>query len=129
MAAVKTVNIEEAFGAYISLPDRISIYVPSQDKHGAKIDNAKWVDRTLTLLAEINGGATAMPPVQGAWLNDEGKLIKEQPVVVYAFIRPDAFETRLSEIVGLVKEIGIKTNQGEMAVEFNNELFLIKIEQ
>src|SRR4051794_38448105 len=36
-----------------------------------KIGNQrKWVLEAIRLLSEINGGATAMPPVEGGWLSD-----------------------------------------------------------
>ncbi len=45
----------------------------------------------MELLATMNGGATAMPQVEGGWLNDKGELIWENPVVVYSFVENDKF--------------------------------------
>jgi hypothetical protein len=87
-----------------------------------------WVDATLKLLSSICGGATAMPPIRGAWLNKAtGKLVIEEPVLVYTFIEPKAFADRLSEVVDLVRAIGSKTQQGQMAIEFNQTFYLIDI--
>jgi len=74
------------------------------------------------------GGATAMPPVRGAWLNEERQdLVVEEPVLVYTFIDSDKFAQRIDEIVSLVHEIGKKTRQGQMAIEFNQTFYLIDI--
>ena len=74
-----------------------SIYVPNKDREGNEFGNQrKWVLEAIRLLSEINGGATAMPPVEGGWLNDEGKIIWENPVIVYSYIQPHDFQANLS---------------------------------
>ncbi len=43
------------------------IYVPNKDKNSAEIGTQrKWVLEALALLAELNRGATAMPPHRGS---------------------------------------------------------------
>ena len=69
-----------------------------------------------------------MPPIRGAWLNDDtGNLAVEEPVLVYSYIEPDAFASRLNEVVSLVHEIGRQTQQGQMAIEVNQAFYLIDI--
>ena len=59
------------------------------------MEQEKWVNKALLLLSEICGGATAMPPVRGAWLNEERQdLVVEEPVLVYTFIDSDKFAQR-----------------------------------
>ena len=44
-----------------------TIYVPNKDRNGEEIGNQRqWVLEAIRLLSEVNGGATAMPPVEGA---------------------------------------------------------------
>ena len=125
---MEEINIAQQFGVSEARDQRFSIYIPNKDKSGHKIDQAKWVDKTLRLLSGICGGATAMPPIRGAWLNDQsGELVIEEPVLVYTFIQPEPFARRLNEIVRLVQEIGKETNQGQMAIEFNHTFYLIDI--
>ena len=70
-----------------------------------------------------------MPPIRGAWLNKEsGKLVIEEPVLIYTFINAAEFSERIEEIVSLVREIGKETKQGQMAIEFNQAFYLIDIE-
>jgi hypothetical protein len=122
------INIAEAFGANDSRTQRFSVYIPNKDQNGKPVQQERWVNEALTLLSEICGGATAMPPVRGAWLNPDSQiLIFEEPVLVYSFIEPEAFARRLGEIVALVQKIGIETNQGQMAIEFDGALYLIDL--
>lgn len=120
------IDLAEEFGAHRVESQRFSIYVPNKDRNGAEIDQAGWVDRFVRLLSEIGGGATIMPPVDGAWMNEEtGDLIFEQPRIVYSFVRPAAFQDRLQDLVDLVKEMGRETNQGEVVFEFDGDFFVI----
>ena len=126
------IDIAEVFGASDAREQRFAVYIPNRDKNGTPIgpdEQNKWIDATLRLLSEICGGATAMPPVRGAWLNRQtGSLVIEEPVLVYTFIEPDEFAARVQEIADLVHEIGRKTGQGQMAMEFGQALYLIDIE-
>lgn len=119
-------DIADLFGATQSLADRFAIYVPNKDRDGADVDQARWIEQCLRLLSEICGGATAMPPLRGAWLNPHTQtLVLEEPVIVYAYIKPEPFARRIGELVALVNEIARETNQGQMAIEFNQTMFLI----
>lgn len=77
-------------------------------------------------MSEVNGGATAMPPVEGGWLNNDGEIIWESPVVVYSFIRPDRFLASFSRLREFLHRMGRETNQGEIAFEFNDRFFRIR---
>ena len=84
------------------------------------------MEEALALLSKIGGGATAMPPVEGAWFNEEtSELIREQPRVVYSYIIPDRFLEHRDELVGFVKRMGRETNQGAIAIEFDGVLYYV----
>lgn len=120
-------DVAAALGAGVSYDQRFAIYIPNKDQNGKRVKQRKWVLEALRLLADICGGATAMPPVRGAWLNDVKKfLVIEKPVLVYAFIDPEQFHARFAEIAAFVHRVGRETNQGEMAVEFNHAFMRIK---
>jgi hypothetical protein len=104
-----------------------TVYVPNKDRQGREIGNQrKWVLEAIRLLSEINGGATAMPPVEGGWLNDTGEIIWENPVVVYSFIRPDEFVANLPRLRESLHRMGRETNQGEIAFEFDQQFHMIR---
>src|SRR5580700_8690350 len=93
------VDLAAALGVGEVSAQCFAIYVPNKDRDGKEIGNQRaWVLEAIRLLSSINGGATAMPPVEGGWQNDQGEIIWESPVVVYSFIRPDGFLANLSRI-------------------------------
>jgi hypothetical protein len=116
-----------ALGAEESSVQSFSIYIPNKDREGEEIGNQRrWVLEAIRILSEINGGATAMPPAEGAWLNDENDIIWEKPIVVYSFIRPEAFAANLPRIREFLHRMGRETNQGEIACEFEGEFYRIR---
>lgn len=105
-----------------------SIYIPNKDQDGEEFGNQrKWVLEAVQLLAELSGGATAMPAVEGVWRNDGGSLIREHPVVVYSYVRPTAFRAGLPRVREFLHRMGRETNQGEIAVEFQNRFYRIRV--
>lgn len=104
-----------------------TIYIPNKDRNGQEIGNQrKWVLEAIRLLSEVNGGATAMPPVEGGWRNDQGEIIWENPVLVYSFIRPELFVQSLPRLREFLHRMGRETNQGEVAFEFDGRFFRIQ---
>jgi hypothetical protein len=104
-----------------------SIYIPNKDRNGTEIGNQRqWILEAIRLLSELNIGATAMPPVEGAWQNDEGAIIWENPVVVYSYIDPGVFFKNLTRVREFLHRMGRETNQGEIAFEFDGLFFRIR---
>jgi hypothetical protein len=104
-----------------------AVYIPNKDFDGGEIGNQRrWVLEAIHLLSEINGGATAMPPVEGGWQNDEGEVIWENPVVVYSFVRADEFVADLPRIREFLHRMGRETRQGEIAFEFFGRFYRIR---
>ncbi|MCI0378205.1 MAG: hypothetical protein L0215_11415 [Gemmataceae bacterium] len=127
-ARAKSLDLGEALGATEGYSDQcFSIYIPNKDRTGREIGNQRnWVLEGIRLLTQINKGATAMPPVEGAWQNDKGTLIWENPVVVYSFIKTAPFVENLGRIREFLHRLGRETNQEEVAFEFDGRFYLIK---
>jgi hypothetical protein len=124
----KEVDLAAALGADSGVSTQcFTVYVPNKDRNGQEIGNQrKWVLEAIRMLSEINGGATAMPPVEGGWLNEQGEIIWENPVLVYSFIRPDQFMSALPRLREFLHRMGRETNQGEVAFEFEGRFFRIR---
>ena len=121
-------DLSEALGADdTTSPQCFTIYVPNKDKDGQPIsDQQALVEEAIGLMCEINGGSTAMPPVDGAWKNEQGLVIREKPVVVYSYIAAEAFVAALPRIRKFLHRMGRLTNQGEIAVEYDGRFFHIR---
>ncbi|SRR5260370_11021198 len=122
------IDLASALGAEHAVSVQcFTVYIPNKDQNGKEIGNQrKWVLEAMQLLSAINGGATAMPPVEGGWMNDKGELIWEHPVVVYSFIRSDEFLKNLARVREFLHRMGRETNQGEVAVELGDLFFRIR---
>jgi hypothetical protein len=106
---------------------RLTLYVPSRDREGTAFDPSHWIEQALMLLSRIGGGATAMPPADGAWLDpDRDTLVREKVVLAYTFIDPDRFEAMLPEVRRFLHGLGRETRQGEVVCEFDGVLFKIR---
>lgn len=123
-----SLSLADALGAEAGVSVQcFLVYVPNKDKYDQEIGTQRrWVLDAIRLLSEINGGATAIP-VEGGWLSDEGKIILEDPVIVYSFVAdPDRFLAHLPRIRGFLHSMGRETNQGEVAFEFDDHFYRIR---
>jgi hypothetical protein len=121
-------DLAETLGAAESAAiERLTPYILCRDKNGIEFDQKPWVDEALKLLSNIAGGATAMPPVDGAWLNPEtSELVQEKVVLVYTFIDPDRFEAMVKRLRAFLHRLGRRTGQGEVVFEFDDLLYKIR---
>ena len=127
-AASVAVNLVEAFGAAEeATEDRVTIYVPSRDRDGTPVEFESWVVRAMEVLSQVGGGATRMPPAQGAWLNPATEaLVIEDVTLVYSYVDGDAFAARSADIRQLLHGMGRALNQGEVVIEVNNTFYKIR---
>jgi hypothetical protein len=122
------VNLTARLGAAESASiECLTFYIPSRDRHGHAFDQEPWIDEALEILSDIGGGATVLPPAEGAWLNPQtGVLIREQVVLAYTFVDPHRFVARLADVRGFAHRMGRETCQGEVVIEFAGRLYKIR---
>jgi hypothetical protein len=106
---------------------RLTLYIPNKDKSGGKITSVKkWIAEARELLSQIGGGATAYPPADGNWINEEGENLWEQTRIVFCYIYPDRLRAKSTELREFVHRFGRETNQGEVVVEFDGLFWRIR---
>ena len=67
-----------------------------------------------------------MPPVRGGWYDEiHRRIVWERPIIVYTYVKPNLFLPRLRELREFLHRLGRETNQGEIAFEFDGELYRI----
>ncbi len=104
----------------------LRLYIPNKDKNSREFGTQrKWVLEAANLLAEIGGGVTIMPAVEGGWVDENRLIVWEQPIIVYTFIREKQFLENLGKLREFLHRLGRETDQGEVAIEFNNEFYRI----
>lgn len=105
----------------------LTLYIPDRDQRGDPLtDQRRWVMESAELLARIGGGVTIMPPVDGGWVSESGKIVWERPVLVYTFIRPKPFRDLLPQLREFLHRLGRETGQGEVAFEFDGRFYRIR---
>ena len=103
---------------------KFTIYLPDRDKNDFKVPNMQtWIQAAINVMIEVNGGCTQLPVAAGAWRTKEGKVILENTVFIYSFIRdPESFEKRFSEIVEFMHSFGRVTDQDAVMAEFSGKV-------
>lgn len=103
--------------------NKISIYLPDHDRIGAPVPSIdEWIEAGLSVMAEIAGGATLLPPAQGVWNPEDGETVREDTSVIYSFIRDwPKFAANVRRLRAFLHTFGQQTNQGEVMVEFTGE--------
>ena len=104
------------------------LYIPDRDRDGNELgDQRRWVLEAAKLLAEIGGGVSVEPPIEGGWLDAEhGRIIWERPVRVFTYVHPDSFVARIDELRSFLHRLGRVARQGEVAVEFAGRFWRIQ---
>ena len=106
---------------------QLTLFIPDKDRDENDLGNQQeWVRRAAELLVRIGGGVTVLPPCRGGWLNPEtDKIVWEQPILVYTFVKPDKFEALLPDLRSFLHRLGRETNQGEVACDFDGTFYRI----
>lgn len=124
----REVDLGAALGASdATSPQVLTLYIPNKDCDGKEFGTQrKWVLEAAALLAEFGGGVTVMPACEGGWWNESSRtLIWEAPVIVYTYIKDDAFLRGLPRLRAFLHRLGRETRQGEVAVEFDGKFYRI----
>ena len=113
----------EGSGAKPGGTNKLAICIPTKDKHGKIIPDAnKWVDNAVKFFTDLANGATEIPGT-GSWSNPEThEVVREGITQVSSMVTNDLVRRNYPALEEFCCRMGLDTNQGSVAVEFNNSI-------
>ncbi|MGN7382952.1 DUF3574 domain-containing protein [Paenibacillus sp. SAFN-117] len=105
----------------------IKIYVPSTVKGNIPITEEaqqRFVDEALTNFSEWFGGATAVDG-EGAWVDKDKTLIKENVTIVYAFAEK-LDKKSIDQVVAYAKQLKEDLAQSSVSLEVDGKMYFIE---
>jgi hypothetical protein len=108
-----------------TLPVQFSIIVPStkKDKPISKKAYNKRIRDTRKFLAEKFGGDTSIK-AEGGYIDQKGKLIKENVTKVESFIDKKTYKEKKNELENFVQKKRKDWKQESIGFEFENDLYI-----
>lgn len=114
----------QKFKNLIPLNHKITIYIPSTQGVSAEADNSKHIEATAKLFSNCFGGATSTQAV-GYWMSDTEGLVKEHPVLVYAYAQEEDFIKNIDLIIDYCFQLKEELQQEAISLEVDNKLYFI----
>ncbi|MBA3532699.1 MAG: Crp/Fnr family transcriptional regulator [Ardenticatenales bacterium] len=108
----------------LSLNHTIGIFIPSTLDVNHAIDNGAQVQRALSFLGALFGGATRSD-AEGVWRSEDNGLVVEQVTIVRTFVSQKALETHLDEVIAFATQMKQEMRQEAIALDIDNHLMLV----
>lgn len=108
----------------VKLSCSVKIYVPSTVNVNQSFDSQEWVDKTLKFLSDEFGGSTASKAL-GAWVSNRGELVKENVTMAFSYTSQTQLEQSIEKVYDFCLDMKAKLSQEAIALEVNNELYLV----
>ena len=106
----------------------VTVFISSQTRDGAPLDQVFWRTEALTVMARLFGGVTAIDG-DGAWRDDErsGAIKVERISMVESFIAKSSWNREtVSELAKFLHRMGREAKQGEVGLIVDGEYFPIR---
>lgn len=119
---------DEILNATKSRSTLLVLFIPSVDRDMEPIDQESWSERSLTVLGNLFGGATAFPRGRGVWRDDHrgGQLVFDDPVVVQCYTSEAAIEEHAEALREFLMKMGTATNQGAVGLVIDRDYLEIQ---
>lgn len=104
----------------IALSNNVKIYVPSTIEANQEHDSSLEINKTLSFLSSIFGGATL-----GCWFSTNHGLIKEKIFICESFCNSNQLDQHIESIIEYCEQLKTELKQESIALEVNNILHLI----
>lgn len=113
-------NYAQELGSTLPIGSKqIVLFITDKDKNGKKLNQEYWVKEALKCFGLLFRGATAFPPGEGVWRNDEKQqeLLLEKTIMVISYVNPkDLNKKNLEALRHFLHRMGRETNQGEIGI-------------
>jgi|GEM_PF-2445426 len=104
--------------------NQIGVYLPTTIGVDQQADTSSHVEKTLSFMGRIFGGATH-EKVQGVWNSQEAGLVEEDIHLVRSYCSQPVLDKHMGEVVDYVETLKQELQQEAMALEVNQKLMLI----
>ena len=108
----------------MKLSHKFSIYVPSTIDIDTPTDNTEKVQKTLSFLSSLFGGATATQS-RGAWVSESAGLVVEDVTICYAYCSTVQRYKQLKRVKEFAKALRDEMKQDAISVEVDRSLMFI----
>lgn len=110
------------------LTDRVSILIPDKDNKNQPLNEVALKETIRVVakaLAQIAGGSTVVPNLQGYYYTDEGILCEETTTEVQAYTTPDKLEVVLEKALELAEQVKTSLRQESVGLKVNDQFYFI----
>lgn len=123
---IEAQNTSNPLKGEFHLDDVVKIYIPSTNggEPISKEEHEKWVDNAMTTFSKMFGGATAVDG-NGAWVDEDDNLIKEDITIVYSFAQK-LNNSNIDDVVNYAKEIKETLHQSSVSIEVNGKMYFVE---
>ena len=107
----------------------VILFIPSHDRKKKPLrDQHLWASQAMDLFGQLYTGATAFRALDGVFLDDDGTLLHDQPIMIESYADRANVEDpeRLGQLVEFARRMGRETRQAAVAIVLGDMLHLIR---
>jgi hypothetical protein len=117
-------NVVKAIADRLERIHELGVYIPTTLDVDQTIDTSPYVEKTLSFLGQLFGGATSSQ-AQGIWSSDEAGLVSETIHIVRAYITRAQMNRHLDQVLDYLEGLKAELKQEAMALEVDQRLILV----
>lgn len=103
--------------------DLVILIIPSHDQDDTELPNQEfWAGAAMDLFADLYGGATAFRTFAGIYKCDDGRILRDNPILIESYVQRADLENRkkLEQLLRFARRLGRETRQAAVAIIVNS---------
>jgi hypothetical protein len=108
----------------IELSSNVKIYVPSTVNVNQSVDNAVIIDKILSELSGMFGGATKFDAI-GCWQSQQAGLVKEKITICQSYCNEEQLKGNIERVIEICENLKSEMSQEAISLEVNNKLYFV----